>query len=82
MFLRIARQTKNQIISEYSRGQPRLVRQEEVLRHFQDFREKFWSKFWISLYVLDIFISPSAQNREKSASLGRLFSQTALKAEP
>ena len=55
------------------RGQPRAFRQGEVLRHFQDVREKFWSKFWISLYVLYIFTSPSAQNREKSASLGRLF---------
>ena len=36
-------------------------------------RETFWSKFWISLYVLYIFTSPSPQNREKSASLGRLF---------
>ena len=57
----------------FSRGQPRAFRQGEVLRHFQDFREKFWSKFRNSLYVLYIFISPSAQNREKSASLGRLF---------
>ena len=39
----------------------------------QDFREKFWSNFWISLYILYIFTSPSAQDREKSASLGRLF---------
>ena len=45
----------------------------EVLRRFQDFREKFWSKFWISLYILYIFTSPSARDREKSASLGRLF---------
>ena len=56
-----------------TRGQPRLVRQGKVLLHFQDFREKFWSKFWIFLYVLYIFTSPSAQNREKSASLGRRF---------
>ena len=35
-------------------GQPRAFRQGEVLRHFQNFREKFWSKFWISLYVLYI----------------------------
>ena len=32
-------------------------------------REKFWSKFWISLYTLYIFTSPSAQDREKSARL-------------
>ena len=39
-----------------------------------NFREKkFWSKFWISLYILYIFTSPSAQDREKSVSLGRLF---------
>ena len=53
-------------------------REREVLRQFQDFREKFWSKFWISLYILYIFISPSAQDREKSVSLGRFFSQIAL----
>ena len=34
-----------------SRGQPKALRQGEVLQHFQDFRE---SKFWISLYVLYI----------------------------
>ena len=33
------------------KGQPRAFRQGEVLRHFQDFREKFWSEFWISLYI-------------------------------
>ena len=55
------------------RGHPRAFREGEVLHQFQDFREKFWSKFWISLYILYIFISPSAQDREKSASLGRLF---------
>ena len=38
-----------------------------------NFREKFESKFWISLYILHIFTSPSAQDREKSASLGRPF---------
>ena len=43
-------------------------REGEVLRQFQDFREKFWSKFWISLCILYIFTSPSAQDREKSAS--------------
>ena len=48
-------------------------REGEALRQFQDFREKFWSKFRISLYILYIFTSPSAQDREKSASLGRLF---------
>ena len=58
------------------RVQPRAFRQGEVLQHFQDFREKFWSKFWVSLYVLYIFTSPSAQNREKSASSGRLFLPT------
>ena len=40
--------------------------------HFQDFREKFWSKFWISLDVLYIETSPSAHNREKWTNLGRL----------
>ena len=34
------------------RGQPRAFRQGEVLRHFLDFTEKFYSKFWIFLYVL------------------------------
>ena len=43
------------------------------MRQFQDFREKFWSKFWISLCILYIFTSPSAQDWEKSASLERLF---------
>ena len=38
-----------------------------------NFREKYWSKFWISLYILYIFTLPSAQDREKSASWGRLF---------
>ena len=46
------------------RGQARTFRQGEVL-HFLDFGEKFWSKFWISLSVLYIKTSPSAQNREK-----------------
>ena len=55
------------------RGHPRAFREGEVLQQFQDFREKFWSKFWISLYILYIFTSPSVQDREKSASLGRLF---------
>ena len=55
------------------RGHPRAFREGEVLQQFQDFREKFWSKFWISLYILYIFTSPSAQDMEKSASLGRLF---------
>ena len=32
----------------------------EVLQQFQDFREKFWSKFWISLYILYIFTFSSA----------------------
>lgn len=36
------------------RGQPRAFRQEEVLQHFQDFKENFWSNFWISLYILYI----------------------------
>ena len=36
------------------------------MRHFQDFMEKFWSKFWTSLYILYIFTSPSAQDREVS----------------
>ena len=56
-----------------SRGHPGAFREGEVLQQFQDFREKFRCKFWISLYILYIFTSPSAQDREKSASLGRLF---------
>ena len=55
------------------RGHLTAFREGEVLRQFQDFREKFWSKFWISLCILYIFISPSAQDRKKSASLERLF---------
>ena len=55
------------------KGHPGAFREGEVLQQFQDFREKFWSKFWISLYILYIFTSPTAQDREKSASLGRLF---------
>ena len=55
------------------RGHPRAFREGEVLRQFQDFREKVLSKFLFSLYILCIFTSPSAQDREKSASLGRLF---------
>ena len=55
------------------RGHPGAFREGEVMQQFLDFREKFWSKFWISLYILYIFTSPSAQDREKSASLGRLF---------
>ena len=47
-----------------ARGHPRAFREGEVLRQFQDFREKFWSKFWISLYLLYVFTSPSAQDRE------------------
>ena len=39
------------------RGHPGALREGEVLRQFQDFREKFWSKFWISLYILYIFTS-------------------------
>ena len=35
-------------------------------REIQDFREKFWSKFWISLHIQYIFTSPSAQDREVS----------------
>lgn len=46
---------------------------ETFLGKFRDFRENFWSKFWILLYVLYIYTSPSTENREKSASLGRLF---------
>ena len=48
-------------------------REGQILRQCQDFREKFGSKFWISLYILYIFTSPSVQDREKTASLGRLF---------
>ena len=55
------------------RGQARAFRQGEILKHFLDFGEKFWSQFWIFLYVLYIETSPSAQNREKWARLGRLF---------
>ena len=45
------------------KSHPRALREGEVLRQFQDFREKFWSKFWISLYILYIFTSPSAQSQ-------------------
>ena len=55
------------------RGQPRALRQGEGLRHFQDFREKFWSNFRISLYVLYIYTSTLAQSWDKSGSLQRLF---------
>ena len=60
-------------VHRLTRGQLRAFRQGEVLQHIQNFREKFWSKFWISLYVLYIFTSPSDQNTENSASLGSLF---------
>ena len=56
-----------------NKGHPSPFREGEVLRQIQDFRMKIWSKFWSSLYILYIFTSPSAQDREKSASLGRLF---------
>ena len=48
------------------RGHPRAFREGEVLQQFQSFREKFWSKFWIYLYILYIFTSPSAQDRKVS----------------
>ena len=48
------------------RGHPRAFREGEVLRQFQGFRKKFWSKFWISLYILYIFTSPSAPQGEVS----------------
>ena len=48
------------------RGHPGAFREGEVLQQFQDFREKFWSKFWVFLYFLYIFTSPSAQDREVS----------------
>ena len=57
----------------FCRGHPRPFKEGEVLQQFQDFREKFWSKFWISIYILYIFTSPSAQDMDKSGSLGRLF---------
>ena len=44
-------------------GHPGAFREGEVLQQFQDFRERFWSKFRISLYILYTFISPSAQDR-------------------
>ena len=47
-------------------GHPGVFREGEVLWQVQDFREKFWSKFRISLYILYIFTSPSAQDREVS----------------
>ena len=47
-------------------------------RSLAAFREKFWSKVYIFLYILYILISPSAQNSEKWAGLGNLFSQIAL----
>ena len=37
-----------------SRGQPRAFWQGEVLRHFLDFRELFWSIFWISFTFLTL----------------------------
>ena len=52
------------IIKTSSRDHPRAFREGEVLRHIQDFREKF---------CLYIFTSTPAQDRQKSASLGRLF---------
>ena len=69
-------QSVEQNIFNY-RGHPRAFREGEVLWRFQGFREKFWAKFWISLYILYIFNSLSAQDREKSASLD-FFSQIAL----
>ena len=59
-------------------GHPGAFREGEVLRQFQDFREKFWSKFRISLYILYTFISPSAQDREVSQLSWDFFSQIAL----
>ena len=37
--------TKEYLIGSLFRGHPRAFREGEVLRQFQDFREKFWSKF-------------------------------------
>ena len=48
------------------RGHPRAFSEGEVLLQFQDFREKFLSKVWISLFILYIFTSPSVQDREVS----------------
>ena len=42
------------------RAQARALRQGEL-----SYKEKFWSYFWGSLYILYILTSPSAQNREK-----------------
>ena len=50
-----------------------LSEREKFCENFRIFSEKFWSKFWTSLYILYTFPSPSAQSKEKSASLGRLF---------
>ena len=35
-----------------NRGHPGIFREGEVLRQLQDFREKFWPKFRITLYIL------------------------------
>ena len=43
-----------------------LSEREKFCDIFRIFRERFWSKFWISLYILYIFTSPSAQDREVS----------------
>ena len=60
-------------VSEWRSGV--ILERGEVLQQFQDFREKFWSIFWITLYILYIFTSPSAQDREVS-QLREAFSPT------
>ena len=53
-------------------GQPRLLRQAEVLQHFANHREKL-VKFLDFQYVLDILTSSLAQSREKSVNTGSQF---------
>ena len=64
------------------RGHPRAFREGEVLRQFQDFREKFWSEFWISLYILYIFTSPSTQGREVSQFRETFFPKSPSRMTP
>ena len=48
---------------QVSRGHPGAFREGEVLRQFQDFGEKLWSKLWISLYI---FTSPTFSPKQPS----------------
>ena len=62
---------KYQIYSKY-RCHPGAFSVGEVLQQFQDFREKFWSKFWISLYIYIFSLLPQLKIG-RSAVLGRRF---------